>query len=184
MQDIEKKIVIYLNGSCSKRLDRLSAIVSDIKLLIIVWSLAGLYFLCNGFEILALQLVFVFLLHTIFCEGILKYGAKFLSLERVRPYLAYPDEIRRVGINFSDKTSSFPSGHTAGMTGGLFMVYSAFPQTLLILILLGGVVALSRIHNGLHYPSDVLAGILLGITYGFVALQLTPYLIDLISSIR
>jgi membrane-associated phospholipid phosphatase len=31
--------------------------------------------------------------------------------------------------------------------------------------------AFSRVHNGMHYPSDVLAGSLLGVGYGLLAVR-------------
>jgi membrane-associated phospholipid phosphatase len=30
----------------------------------------------------------------------------------------------------------------------------------------------SRLRNGMHYPSDILAGIILGILYGYLALAI------------
>lgn len=176
--EIEKEIVVKISRLREKHLDWLSEKISDIKFLVFSWSLLGLYFLFNGFEILAIQLVFVFLIHVIFCEGLLKYGAKYLSLERKRPYLAYPNLIKRIGSNFSDHTTSFPSGHMAGMIGGSFMVYVALPQSLPFLILASLAVGLSRIHNGLHYLGDILAGTILGFIYGFAALWVYPYLTD------
>lgn len=176
---MEKKIVVMLNSFRWKPLDKTSEVISDIKILIFSWSVLGVFFLISGYEILALQLVVVFLIHSVFCEGLLKYGAKYLSLERKRPYLAYPAEIKRIGKNFSDNTSSFPSGHMAGMVGGLFMVYTVFPQTIPLLIFAAMVIALSRIHNGLHYPSDIIAGIILGLLYGLVVLLMSPALLAL-----
>jgi membrane-associated phospholipid phosphatase len=34
------------------------------------------------------------------------------------------------------------------------------------------VMCLSRVHNGMHYPSDVLSGSILGVGYGLLAVRL------------
>lgn len=57
---------------------------------------------------------------------------------------------------------SFPSGHTAAATAFAGGVGSVLPIAGAPLHLLAGLVAYSRVHTGVHYPGDVLAGALLG----------------------
>lgn len=69
-------------------------------------------------------------------------------------------------------TSSYPSGHTAAavaLYGGIAVlalwIYGRRPATRLAAVLLACVpvfVGFSRLYRGMHYPSDVLAGALLG----------------------
>ena len=69
-------------------------------------------------------------------------------------------------------TSSYPSGHTAAavcLYGAiavlLLWLYAGRPGAKIVVVLLFCVpvfVALSRVYRGMHYPSDVLAGALLG----------------------
>ncbi len=70
---------------------------------------------------------------------------------------------------------SFPSGHAARMMM-LAVVALAIGPTwsglLLIVWALG--VALARVAMGVHYLSDILAGMLLGIAMGFITLTLAP----------
>jgi len=35
------------------------------------------------------------------------------------------------------------------------------------------IMAFSRIHNGMHYFSDVIVGTMLGLLYGFIAIKIT-----------
>jgi membrane-associated phospholipid phosphatase len=49
----------------------------------------------------------------------------------------------------------------AMMTVMIFFIPGAWPIALLFVLLM----AFSRMHNGMHYPSDVLMGSLLGIGY-------------------
>jgi len=171
MHKFEKKIVIMLNRNKSKTIDLFSNLISNILVLVAFWvivavsiiihdSLLGL-FVCFGLAI-------VFIIHFVVSDGIIKYCGRKLSLERKRPYKAYPEEIRAIGRKFLD--SSLPSSHVSSMVGGLvvFVYFYQFfwPWAIIIVALLGW----SRIHNGMHYPSDILAGIALGMVYGYLAL--------------
>jgi undecaprenyl-diphosphatase len=85
---------------------------------------------------------------------------------RVRPYEACPD-IRLCG-KVLDKFS-FPSGHTLHSVGFSLVLVYHFPMWSLALVPFTLIVALSRIVLGLHYPSDVLGGALLGAVIGLIS---------------
>ncbi|MCM3569036.1 phosphatase PAP2 family protein [Neobacillus mesonae] len=67
------------------------------------------------------------------------------------------------------KDHSFPSGHTTAVFAILTPYILFIPHISIILILIGLSVGISRIYLGLHYPSDVMAGALLGICAGGVS---------------
>lgn len=64
------------------------------------------------------------------------------------------------------KDHSFPSGHTTAVFSVIVPFLFQIPSLTAVLLPLGLCVAISRIYLGLHYPSDVLAGGILGAFFG------------------
>lgn len=81
------------------------------------------------------------------------------KIQRIRPYLVLPEA--KVGRN-PLQDYSFPSGHTTAIFSVItpFLFVSGWFS--LFLILLAIIVGLSRIYLGLHYPSDCIAGSMIG----------------------
>jgi undecaprenyl-diphosphatase len=67
---------------------------------------------------------------------------------------------------------SFPSGHTLHAVSLSLVVVAGFPELAGALFPFAGLVALSRPILGLHYPSDVFAGTILGGLVAQIALSL------------
>jgi membrane-associated phospholipid phosphatase len=80
-----------------------------------------------------------------------------------------------VRLDHAPPTSSFPSGHTAasvalyGSIAALVIFFGARTAwrrfALSVAVLVPIIVAASRLYRGMHYPTDVLAGALLGFTW-------------------
>jgi undecaprenyl-diphosphatase len=79
--------------------------------------------------------------------------------DRIQPRVAPLDEY------------SFPSGHTLHAVAFTLIAVHDYPLLAWLLLPFATLVALSRIVLGLHYPSDVLAGALLGASLALLALQ-------------
>jgi undecaprenyl-diphosphatase len=88
---------------------------------------------------------------------------------RLRPSEVLP-QIRNL-INFPDQFS-FPSGHAAGAFMMATLLRHFYPALTIPLYATASVIGVSRVYNGVHYPSDVMAGTLLGIFSANIGLGL------------
>ncbi|WP_432031454.1 phosphatase PAP2 family protein [Streptomyces antibioticus] len=82
-------------------------------------------------------------------------------VRRPRPHRAEDSPFPGRHVPMPD-SASFPSGHTASAVAFAAAVGPAFPAAAVPLGLLACAVGYSRVHTGVHYPGDVVAGALLG----------------------
>jgi len=88
---------------------------------------------------------------------------------RRRPYLVMPET--RTGKNpLTDH--SFPSGHSTAIFAVVVPIVATFPTLGYVLLPIAALVSLSRIYLGLHYPSDCIAGAVIGSGIGLLAVAI------------
>lgn len=89
------------------------------------------------------------------------------AVERVRPY----DMIEGLRSLIGEVSSwSFPSGHTSSSFAAAVAVALTFGRKIGVpAIILAVLISLSRLYIGVHYPTDVLAGAVIGTICGIVA---------------
>ncbi|MEK3946449.1 phosphatase PAP2 family protein [Paenibacillus sp. FSL H8-0282] len=162
----ERNLFKWINGRMHNRflnfwlfyLTHLGGATSTIVINILVWVLAPEPWRTTGLQALTALAV----------SHIPVAIAKKLY-PRMRPYLALPET-----NTFRNplKDHSFPSGHTTAIFASTVPYMLAFPALTVILLPLACIVGFSRIYLGLHYPSDVIAGAVIGscVAAGTIAL--------------
>lgn len=82
------------------------------------------------------------------------------SIDRDRPFVTWPDITKKSEAG----SPSFPSGHTSSAFATATSISLAYPKWYIIApgYVWAGTVAYSRMDLGVHYPSDVLIGALVG----------------------
>lgn len=91
------------------------------------------------------------------------------SFKRQRPC----DFIRCLNAHIkpSDKFS-LPSGHTAAAFLMASLLAHFYPSVSILVYIWASIIGLSRVLLGVHYPSDIVAGALLGLTISFLSLSI------------
>ncbi|MGP8338031.1 MAG: phosphatase PAP2 family protein [Methanosarcinaceae archaeon] len=105
---------------------------------------------------------------TIFMASILVLALKsFFEVPR-------PEDVRFV---LEAPGYSMPSGHTTiSFTSAMFLhkhIKNGYLRPLIWI--LAALVSISRVFIGVHYPTDVLAGVILGCTFGYIGIKMEPY---------
>ena len=87
---------------------------------------------------------------------------------RPRPRFAHADEFS-LGPTLDSGLDSFPSGHAINAFGAATVLAWFLPRLRAPVFLLAGLVGLSRVLRGSHFPTDVFAGAVLGVLIGSLA---------------
>ena len=116
----------------------------------------------------SIRFVVIFTAGTVWVADLLAFGIK-AAVSRPRPFQAIPSVVPLVEHTAG---SSFPSGHAATSFAGAIALAWLLPRLRSALIVLAALVAFSRVYVGVHYPSDVLAGAVIGATIGLLAVAL------------
>lgn len=97
--------------------------------------------------------------------------ARFAVAEAIRLFYhrARPFDALGVPHLLNDSAYSFPSGHTIfifALATGIYKVNKALAWWLYAV---GALIGLARVAGGVHYPSDILGGAVLGVATGWAA---------------
>lgn len=88
---------------------------------------------------------------------------------RDRPYIALQD-VYQLGKRWAD--SSFPSGHVSSAMAATVVLGQYYKKYFPYMIGFVILTMISRVSLGMHYPSDVVGGVVVGLISGYVVLYL------------
>ena len=84
------------------------------------------------------------------------------AVARPRPCITLPDVVERLGCT---QSGSMPSAHAANWFAMTMVAFLFYRRSIWFMLPMALAVSFSRVYNGVHYPSDVLAGAILGAGY-------------------
>jgi len=98
------------------------------------------------------------------------YSVGFMKIlfARPRPFIALPNAILLGAVA---KGFSFPSNHAVISFMTAFLLASRFKMHI-IFYFFASLVAFSRVYIGVHYPSDVISGAIIGCLIGWILLRI------------
>lgn len=107
---------------------------------------------------------------TIGGAGLISYALK-ISVQRQRPYVQYNDIVPKMHTS----SYSFPSGHTtfAFATATIVSLNHKKWYITVPIYAWAATVAYSRLHLGVHFPTDILGGMVIGTGTGFLVHHLS-----------
>ena len=122
---------------------------------------------------LGLSMAIGLILSLIMWNGIMKN----LSA-RIRPFNADPTFENLYGIFNGIKDWSFPSGHTSASFAAALAIILWDRKKGIPAVILAALIAFSRLYLTVHYPTDVLASLLLGSLYGVIGYFVTKLIMN------
>lgn len=157
LQNIDIKVLDLLNRKFRCQfLDKIMPLITAMGNCGIVWVLASICLVNNkNYRVKGYMIITSLVITTIIGEGIIKH-----LIKRTRPFVNMKDSKLLVSKPI---TYSFPSGHTASSfaAAGIFMNMDSSLSILVVIV--ASLIAFSRIYLNVHYPTDVVTGIILGL---------------------
>ncbi|HEY3183685.1 MAG TPA: phosphatase PAP2 family protein [Gaiellaceae bacterium] len=83
-------------------------------------------------------------------------------VDRTRPFVGHPE----IHPLYAVHSSSFPAGHAATSFAGATLLSYVAPRAAPLFVALAAAIGVSRVYDGVHYPTDVLGGAAIGIAVG------------------
>jgi undecaprenyl-diphosphatase len=92
-------------------------------------------------------------------------------VDRTRPFVAHP----QIDPLYVVHSSSFPAGHAATAFAGATLLSYIAPKAMPGFAALAVLIAYSRVYVGVHYPGDVIAGAIVGVAVGIIAIGVVAF---------
>lgn len=166
------KIFEAINGlfSQSKIIDILGIFLAEYFPYLLGLFLLSFLFLPNKDKIKNRAMVLVSITAAVVGRFLVK-NAITIFYNRPRPYINLPSAHKLISLNPAENFQSFPSGHAIFFFALSYVVYSFNKKLGIFFLSCSAIICIARIFTGVHWPSDILAGAVLGIIVGIIIKQ-------------
>lgn len=174
-QNVDINLLRYINLNRDRSLDPFFIFITNgvtpiciaVPIILFLWSLFR--------KQLILQKKSIYIGFSVIISSLISTLLK-VSINRIRPFSAYSFIEKVTNVT----SASFPSGHTSTAFVIATSLSIAFPKWYVIVFsfLWALTIGYSRMYLGVHYPSEVFAGAIIGSGSAFIIYKVNIYICD------
>lgn len=166
IQNVDQVILTFIHNNLTNSFfDTIMPVITSLANGGVLWILVGLILICSSkYRKSGFMLIGALLL----CFIIGNLGLKPL-VARVRPFNVNTSIHLLISM---PKDFSFPSGHTMHSFAAATVLYYTNKRIGIAAYLLAITIGFSRLYLYVHYPSDVLFGIIIGVLMALISIKL------------
>lgn len=165
LQNLDINILNFIsNHFHNSILDKIMPVITILGNNGMIWIILSLPLLISKkYRHVGFMAIGALLLSYLLGEGILKH-----LVQRSRPFVNLPAMDLLIAKPLS---YSFPSGHTASSFAAVGILWREFKRYRIYMVTLAALIAFSRMYLYVHYPTDILGGILLGLACSWIVFR-------------
>lgn len=164
LYSIDLEIFNFVNQTLSNVIfDKFFPFITNVQHWFIAYIILWFILFFKGGEngkIVAISLIFLVAISDQISSNFLKH-----SFERIRPCHVLENVHVLIGC---PRSFSFPSSHAFNNFSVAVFLYKFYPKLKWIFFTIAFLMALSRVVVGVHYPSDIIAGAVIGSIIGYI----------------
>ena len=171
MNQFEASIILWIQENLRGPLDKVVKVITTLGDDGIAWIAIGVTLLFwKKTRVIGATVLVSLLLDYLIVNVTLK-----TLFARPRPYVT--NELITPLVGGTSAYRSFPSGHSGGSFAAMSAIWRLTPKKIGIpALVLATLVALSRLYVGVHYPTDIIAGCIIGFVCSFLAKRIVQWI--------